>query len=62
MIAMNTNLDKLPFICNLIALHKKELYKFELAEDGFDPVCLRGKYWEFIKEDIVKAVEKHNNQ
>jgi len=48
-------------------IHDKELIlknftNFELAEDEFDPVCLRGKYWEFIKEDIVEAVEKHNNK
>lgn len=32
------------------------LSNFELADDDFDPICLRGKYWEFIKEDIVDAV------
>lgn len=47
--------------------HDKELIlnnftNFELADDEFDPVCLRGKYWVFIKEDIVEAVEKHINQ
>ncbi|MBW8244824.1 nucleotidyl transferase AbiEii/AbiGii toxin family protein [Muricauda oceani] len=30
---------------------------FERANDDFDPVCLCGKYWEFIKEDIKEAVE-----
>ncbi|WP_245893157.1 nucleotidyl transferase AbiEii/AbiGii toxin family protein [Parapedobacter indicus] len=40
----------------------KNFTDFELADDEFDPVCLRGKYWEFIKEDIVEAVEKHNNK
>jgi len=34
---------------------------FTLADDEFDPVCLRGKYWEFIKEDIAEAVERYNN-
>ncbi|GGG96725.1 hypothetical protein GCM10007415_34970 [Parapedobacter pyrenivorans] len=47
--------------------HDKELIlknftNFELAEDEFDPICLRGKYWEFIKEDIVEAVENHNKK
>lgn|SRR5690606_16804267 len=37
----------------------KNFTDFELADDEFDPVCLRGKYWEFIKEDIVEAVERH---
>ncbi|WP_380881167.1 hypothetical protein [Sphingobacterium griseoflavum] len=32
-----------------------------LADDEFDPVCLRGKYWEFIKEDIAEAVKRYNN-
>jgi len=31
--------------------------KFEKADDDFDPVCLRGKYWELIKLDIVEALE-----
>lgn len=35
---------------------------FELADDELDPICLRGKYWEFIKEDIVEFVEKHQNK
>lgn len=33
------------------------LANFELANDDFDPICLRGKYWEFIKEDIVDAIK-----
>ena len=52
----------------MIAFHKKRykelhdresikynLIKFELAEEDFDPDCLRGNYWEFIKEDIWEA-------
>ncbi|MHC5361786.1 nucleotidyl transferase AbiEii/AbiGii toxin family protein [Myroides sp. LJL110] len=34
---------------------------FELADDDFDPICLRGKYWEFIKEDIVDVVNKYKS-
>src|SRR5690606_30979088 len=34
---------------------------FELADDELDPICLRGKYWEFIKEDIVELVEQYKN-
>lgn len=30
---------------------------FDLAEDNFDPICLRGKYWELVKEDIEDAVQ-----
>jgi predicted nucleotidyltransferase component of viral defense system len=25
---------------------------FDLADDDFDPICYKGKYWEFIKEDF----------
>lgn len=35
------------------------LINFELADDDFDPICLRGKYWEFIKEDIVDVVRAY---
>lgn len=35
------------------------LINFELADDDFDPICLRGKYWEFIKEDIIDAVKAY---
>jgi len=34
---------------------------FELADDELDPICLRGKYWEYIKEDIVELVEQYKN-
>ncbi|WP_134091900.1 nucleotidyl transferase AbiEii/AbiGii toxin family protein [Olivibacter sp. XZL3] len=29
---------------------------FKRADEDFDPICLRGKYWEFIKDDIIEAV------
>ncbi|GEP51037.1 hypothetical protein FNO01nite_17090 [Flavobacterium noncentrifugens] len=29
---------------------------FESSDDDFDPICLRGKEWEFIKEDMINAV------
>ena len=31
--------------------------KFENADIDFDPVCLKEKYWEIIKLDIVEAIE-----
>ncbi len=34
----------------------KNLTDFTMAGDDFNPICLRGKYWEFIKEDIKNAV------
>ncbi len=35
---------------------------FYSADDDFDPICLKGKYWEFIKEDIVQAIEAFQNE
>lgn len=58
-------------IAEMIDLHRKRyeyshdkeliirnLTDFSLADDDFDPICLRGKYWEFIKEDIIEAVNR----
>ncbi|QRR02477.1 nucleotidyl transferase AbiEii/AbiGii toxin family protein [Dyadobacter sandarakinus] len=36
----------------------KNLTDFTQANDDFNPICLRGKYWEFIKEDIEEAVDR----
>lgn len=35
---------------------------FDRADEDFDPICLRGKYWEFIKEDIKEAIEAFGNE
>jgi len=58
-------------IAQMIDLHRKRyeyshdkeliirnLTDFSQADDDFDPICLRGKYWEFIKEDIIEAVNR----
>jgi len=37
----------------------KNFTNFISADDDFDPICLYGKYWEFVKEDIEEAVNKH---
>lgn len=37
----------------------KNFIDFTSADDDFDPICLQGKYWEFIKEDIEEAVTKY---
>lgn len=29
---------------------------FTQADDDFDPICLQGKYWEFIKDDIQQVI------
>ena len=31
---------------------------FEQADVDFDPICLKGKYWEVIKLDILETLEK----
>ncbi|WP_127139069.1 nucleotidyl transferase AbiEii/AbiGii toxin family protein [Flagellimonas oceanensis] len=33
----------------------RNLINFTRADDDFDPICLRGKHWEFIKEDFEEA-------
>lgn len=32
---------------------------FSIANDDFDPICLRGKYWEFIKDDFIEFLNKY---
>lgn len=32
---------------------------FQLADEDFDPNCLRGKYWEFIKMDFVNWLQEY---
>jgi len=39
----------------------KNFTNFSLADNDFDPICLRGNYWEFVKEDIIEAVEKYKS-
>lgn len=59
-------------ISSMLSLHKQRypythdeklilhnLTNFELADYDFDPICLRGKYWEFIKEDIFEALKAY---
>jgi hypothetical protein len=46
--------------------HDRELIldnftSFSQADEDFDPVCLRGKYWQFIKEDIETIVADYRN-
>jgi len=35
----------------------KNFINFETADNYFEPICLKGKYWELIKFDIVEAIE-----
>jgi hypothetical protein len=59
-------------LSSMLALHKQRyMYdheeeiilsnftNFELADEDFNPVCLRGKHWEFIKEDIQEVVAQY---
>lgn len=44
--------------------NKKEILsnfkKFRNADADFDPVCLKGKYWELIKLDILDALKRYD--
>jgi hypothetical protein len=47
--------------------HDRELIinnftNFNFADDEFNPICFRGKYWEFIKEDIEEIIEKFKSK
>lgn len=35
---------------------------FNFADDEFNPICFRGKYWEFIKEDIEDIIGKFKSK
>ena len=59
-------------ISSMLALHEerypynhdegailKNFTTFTLADEDFDPICLRGKFWQFIKDDIARAVQTY---
>ena len=46
-----------PYSHNLEAI-LTNFIDFEEADQDFDPVCLRGKHWEFIKLDIVDYINQ----
>ena len=31
---------------------------FKNADSDFDPICLRGKHWEFIRQDLEDFINK----
>ncbi len=37
----------------------KKFTDFSIADDDFEPRCLRGKYWELIKLDIYQKVSEY---
>jgi len=34
----------------------KNFTNFEMADNDFDPICLKNKEWIFIKEDLIEAI------
>ena len=63
-------IDEYP-IERMMALHKQRypynhdplkirncLSDFEIADEDFDPICLKGKYWELIKLDLIDFAER----
>jgi hypothetical protein len=39
----------------------KKFTDFSIADDDFEPRCLRGKYWELVKLDINQKVSEYLN-
>lgn len=39
----------------------QNLTNFENAEDDLNPICLKGKYWEFIKDDFQEIISNLSN-
>ena len=37
----------------------ESLLLFDRAEDDFDPICLKGKYWDLVKWDIENIVNEY---
>ena len=35
---------------------RRNLLDFAKADEEYEPICLRGKYWEFIKEDFEEVI------
>jgi len=34
---------------------KKQFSNFEEADNDFEPICLKGNYWEFVKLDLIDS-------
>lgn len=50
----------------LIYVHDRKLLiekftDFTLADDDFEPICLKGKHWELIKLDMINLIETLEN-
>lgn len=35
----------------------KNFTDFTIADDNFNPICLKGKFWEFIKDDLLNFLD-----
>ncbi len=44
------------------ALIIENFTNFSIADDDFDPICLYGKYWEFIKDDILEVIKNYRDK
>lgn len=40
----------------------KNFTNFNNADSDFNPICLKGKYWELIKLDIAEKIQQYNNE
>jgi predicted nucleotidyltransferase component of viral defense system len=40
---------------------RKNFTNFLTADNDFDPICLKGKIWEFVKEDLAEAIDSNNH-
>lgn len=40
------------------ALIIQNFTSFQQADEDFNPICLKGKYWEFIKEDLEEIINE----
>ena len=38
----------------------KNFTLFDQADDDFDPMCFKGKYWEFVKEDFEEIISNNS--
>lgn len=38
----------------------KNLINFDFADNDLKPICLKGKYWEFIKDDFQEIISEIN--
>lgn len=52
---MDYHKERYPYSHSFDHLRKKML-DFDFADQDFDPICLKGNYWELIKIDLQEAV------